>query len=282
MSVTERIEELRSLLAPARREGRSIGFVPTMGYLHAGHLTLMQRAREENDVVVASIFVNPLQFGPKEDYQRYPRDLARDAELAREAGVDFIFAPSVEEMYPQEMLAQVDVARITDRLEGAARPGHFRGVATVVAKLFNIVQPDRAYFGQKDYQQLLVIRRMVRDLSYPIEVVAVPTVREEDGLAMSSRNSYLNPQERQAATVLIRALRLGRERIESGERNAQRVRTAMQELIAQEPLARLEYLSIADPETLCEQETITAPAFLSLAVFIGKTRLIDNLLIETL
>jgi len=282
MSVTERIEELRSLLAPARREGRSIGLVPTMGYLHAGHLALMRRAREENDVVVASIFVNPLQFGPKEDFQRYPRDLVRDTELAREAGVDFIFAPPVEEMYPQETLAQVDVARITERLEGAARPGHFRGVATVVAKLFNIAQPDRAYFGQKDYQQLLVIRRMVRDLSFPIEVVAVPTVREEDGLAMSSRNAYLNPQERKAATVLIRALRLGHERVESGERNAQRVRTAMQELIAQEPLARLEYLSIADPETLREQVTITAPAFLSLAVFIGKTRLIDNLLIEAL
>ena len=180
-------------------------------------------------------------------------------------------------MYPQETLAQVDVARITERLEGAARPGHFRGVATVVAKLFNIAQPDRAYFGQKDYQQLLVIRRMVRDLSFPIEVVAVPTVREEDGLAMSSRNAYLNPQERKAATVLIRALRLGHERVESGERNAQRVRTAMQELIAQEPLARLEYLSIADPETLREQVTITAPAFPPLAVFIGKTRLIDNL-----
>ncbi len=277
MIAAHRIAEVREFLAPARRAGHSIGFVPTMGYLHEGHATLIRHARAENDVVVVSLFVNPTQFGPSEDFQRYPRDFDRDAALTRDAGADLLFNPPVEEMYPRASLAWVDVEGITERLEGAARPGHFRGVATVVTKLFHIVGPDRAYFGQKDFQQLQVIRAMVRGLDFPLQVVAVPTVREPDGLAMSSRNTYLDPEERRAATVLSRSLEQARGMVAAGERDAARVRAAMLEMIGREPLARLDYLSIADPDTLQERDSIHGPTVISMAVFFGKTRLIDNI-----
>ncbi|HEX2999740.1 MAG TPA: pantoate--beta-alanine ligase, partial [Armatimonadota bacterium] len=211
MILARTIAEVREYLKPLRYQGKSIGLVPTMGYFHNGHLTLMRRAHAENDVTVVSLFVNPTQFGPKEDLQQYPRDLERDAALAESVGVDVLFVPAPEEMYPREQLAWVQVEDITSRLEGAVRPTHFRGVATVVTKLFHIVQPDRAYFGQKDFQQLQVVRRMVQDLNFPLTIVPVPTVREEDGVAMSSRNTYLNAEERQAARVLSRSLQQARE-----------------------------------------------------------------------
>lgn len=255
------------------------GFVPTMGYLHDGHLSLVRRARAENDHVAVSIFVNPTQFGPHEDYNRYPRDLERDLQLLTPLGVDLVFAPPVEEMYPPGFQTWVVVEEVSRPLEGAARPGHFRGVATVVTKLFNIIQPDRAYFGQKDAQQAVVIRRMVQDLNIPVEIVVCPTVREPDGLAMSSRNTYLGPEERRAATVLFRALQAAKARYEEGERDAERLRAVMREVIQAEPLARLDYVSVADPETLQELSRVEDRALLSLAVYIGKTRLIDNILL---
>ncbi|WP_448605309.1 pantoate--beta-alanine ligase [Thermoflexus hugenholtzii] len=255
------------------------GFVPTMGYLHEGHLSLVRRARAENDRVAVSIFVNPTQFGPHEDYARYPRDLERDLRLLEPLGVDLVFVPSVEEMYPPGFQTWVIVEEVSRPLEGASRPGHFRGVATVVAKLFNILQPDRAYFGQKDAQQTVVIRRMVQDLNIPVEIVICPTVREPDGLAMSSRNTYLSPEERRAATVLFRALQAAKARYEAGERDAERLREAMREVIRAEPLARIDYVSVAHPETLQELERVEGPALLSLAVYIGTTRLIDNIML---
>lgn len=271
-------------IAEARAVRRALpgtwGFVPTMGYLHEGHLSLVRRARAENDRVAVSIFVNPTQFGPHEDYARYPRDLERDLRLLEPLGVDLVFVPSVEEMYPPGFQTWVIVEEVSRPLEGASRPGHFRGVATVVAKLFNILQPDRAYFGQKDAQQTVVIRRMVQDLNIPVEIVICPTVREPDGLAMSSRNTYLNPEERRAATVLFRALQAAKARYEAGERDAERLREAMREVIRAEPLARIDYVSVAHPETLQELERVEGPALLSLAVYIGTTRLIDNLMLS--
>ena len=254
----------------------SVGFVPTMGYLHEGHLVLARRAKTENGIVAVSIFVNPTQFGPTEDFARYPRDPDRDLSLLEKEGVDWVFMPSVEDMYPQGSSSWVNVEKVTDRLEGAVRPGHFRGVATVVAKLFNIVQSTRAYFGQKDAQQVVVIKKMVADLNMNLEVVVVPTVREPDGLAMSSRNVYLNPQERQAALVLWKSLNLARQLWLEGERKAEIVRQQMASLIQKEPLARIEYISIAHPETLEELTEIDQPVLVSLAVRVGKTRLIDN------
>ncbi|GBD09647.1 Pantothenate synthetase [Candidatus Thermoflexus japonica] len=275
--------QLARTIAEARAIRRALpgtwGFVPTMGYLHEGHLSLVRRARAENDHVAVSIFVNPTQFGPHEDYNRYPRDLERDLRLLEPLGVDLVFAPPVEEMYPPGFQTWVVVEEVSRPLEGAARPGHFRGVATVVTKLLNIIQPDRAYFGQKDAQQAVVIRRMVQDLNIPVEIVVCPTVREPDGLAMSSRNTYLSPEERQAATVLFRALQAAKARYEQGERDAERLRAAMREVIQAEPLARLDYVSVADPETLQELSRVEDRALLSLAVYIGKTRLIDNILL---
>ncbi len=276
MQVVRTIAEVRAI----RRALPGLwGFVPTMGYLHEGHLSLVRRARAENDHVAVSIFVNPTQFGPHEDYDRYPRDLERDLHLLEPLGVDLVFAPSVEEMYPPGFQTWVVVEEVSRPLEGTARPGHFRGVATVVAKLFHIVQPDRAYFGQKDAQQVAVIRRMIQDLNFPVEIVVCPTVREPDGLAMSSRNTYLNPEERRAATVLFRALQAAKARYEAGERDAERLRETMREVIGAEPLARLDYVSVADPETMQELSRVEGRALLSLAVYIGKTRLIDNILL---
>jgi pantoate--beta-alanine ligase len=250
-----------------------------MGYLHAGHISLVQAARTECGSVVASIFVNPTQFGPNEDLARYPRDLPRDLALLEAAGVDLVWTPTVEVMYPTGFQTWVEVEELTRRLEGEIRPGHFRGVTTVVAKLFNAVAPDKAYFGQKDAQQAAVVRRMTKDLDFPIEIVVCPTLREADGLAMSSRNIYLNPQERQAATVLFRALSMAEAAYGSGERNAENLRALVAKTVAAEPLARLQYISCAHYETLEELETMRGKALLSIAVVVGKTRLIDNFII---
>ena len=277
MQVIKTISEIREL---RRQLTGSVGFVPTMGYLHQGHLALVKQARAENPTVVVSIFVNPTQFGHREDLGTYPRDLNRDLKLLEEERADIIFVPSSEEMYPLDFSSWVDVEKVTERLEGASRPGHFRGVATVVAKLFNIVQPTKAYFGQKDAQQAVVIEKMVADLNMMVEIVIVPTVRERDGLAMSSRNTYLNPEERQAATVLFKALSLAKQLWQDGEKGADKTRQQMTSLIQREPLAKIGYVSIADAKTLEELDTINRPALASLAVYIGKTRLIDNVLLR--
>ncbi|MCC6975025.1 MAG: pantoate--beta-alanine ligase [Anaerolineae bacterium] len=277
MQVYTTIAEVRQVQQAHRG---TLGFVPTMGFLHEGHLTLVRAAKSENERVAVSIFVNPTQFGPQEDFARYPRALERDLNLLRESGVDWVFAPSVEHMYPDGFQTYVTVERISEGLEGTRRPGHFRGVATVVAKLFNIVQPNRAYFGQKDAQQVAVIRRMVHDLALPLMVIAVPTVREPDGLAMSSRNTYLSPEQRAAAPVLYRALSAARARYEGGERSPEKLREAMRTVLTAEPLAVMDYVSAADNESLVELDApSTRPILLSMAVFVGKTRLIDNLVL---
>jgi len=277
MKVLSTITEFREV---RKRLRGSVGFVPTMGYLHEGHLVLVRRAREENKTVVVSIFVNPTQFGPREDFARYPRDPERDLAMLEKEEVNLVFMPSVEEMYPEGFCSWVGVEKVTERLEGAVRPGHFRGVTTVVAKLFNIVQPTRAYFGQKDAQQVVVIKRMVADLNMNLDIVVVPTHREPDGLAMSSRNIYLSPEERQAALVLWKSLNLAQQLWRQGERKAERVQQQMIALIQKEPLAKIDYVSIADPETLEEIARIDRPTLVSLAVRIGKTRLIDNITLE--
>ncbi len=277
MIVTSEIARVRAL----RWENPHLrwGFVPTMGYLHEGHLALVRRARAENDRVAVSIFVNPLQFGPREDLSTYPRALARDLDLLAGVPADLVFTPGEVEMYPVGFQTVVTVQHLAQPLEGSSRPTHFQGVTTVVAKLFNIVQPARAYFGQKDAQQTVVVRRMVQDLNFNLEVIVCPTVREPDGLAMSSRNAYLTPEERRAATVLYRALCAAQTAWRSGERQAETLRRLMRDTLAQEKLARVDYVSVADPLTLQELETMAGPALLSLAVFFGKTRLIDNLLV---
>ncbi|HMM22179.1 MAG TPA: pantoate--beta-alanine ligase [Selenomonadales bacterium] len=283
MEVVTRIPELKARLAKARQAERRIGFVPTMGYLHEGHLSLMRRAKAENDLVVASIFVNPIQFGPQEDFASYPRDLARDSRMAEQAGVDILFVPAVEEMYSrghENLLTSVEVSRVSQGLCGASRPGHFRGVATVVTKFFHIVQPDTAYFGQKDAQQVVVIRRMVEDLNLDVRVIAAPIVREADGLAMSSRNVYLNPAERQAALVLSRSLAQAESLLRGGERNGAAIARAVRGIILQEPLASIDYIAVVNPDDLAELQTIETSVLVALAVRIGKTRLIDNLLWE--
>ena len=277
MKVVEKISEMRRL---RQRLARSVGFVPTMGYLHEGHLALVRKARAENSSVVASIFVNPTQFGPQEDYEKYPRDHELDLSMLEREKTDIVFMPSVTEMYPERFNSWVEVSKVTERLEGATRPTHFRGVTTIVAKLFNIVQPTRAYFGQKDAQQAIVIKKMVADLNMNLKIVTVPTVREPDGLAMSSRNAYLNPQQRQAALVLHQALNLTQKLWSQGEKDAERIRQEMKALIKKQPLAIIDYVSIADNETLDELDTVSPPALVSLAVRIGKTRLIDNVVLE--
>lgn len=274
--IVSSVSETREQLERVRRAGKRIGLVPTMGALHAGHVSLIERARTECAFVVVSIFVNPLQFGPSEDYQRYPRPLEKDAELCTKNGVDLIFAPETGDMYAAPQITFVEVTRITDHLCGAFRPGHFRGVATVVLKLFNIVQPEFAYFGEKDYQQLCVIRRMVDDFNLPLTVVPVPTYRESDGLAMSSRNVYLSPAERTAAPALYRALTLARERIASGEKDAAIIKTAAMSILAAEPLIRVQYFEIVDPSEVQPVAIVTGPVRIAAAIFIGKTRLIDN------
>jgi pantoate--beta-alanine ligase len=271
---------LTDLRAARSRLPEPLGLVPTMGFLHEGHLSLMRAARAECASVAASIFVNPTQFGPKEDQNSYPRDLPRDLELLEQERVDLVWTPTPEGMYPPGFQTWVTVKELTSPLEGKERPGHFQGVTTVVAKLFNAVQPDKAYFGQKDAQQAVVIHQMVRDLNFNLEVVVCPTVREPDGLAMSSRNAYLNAGERQAATVLYRALTAAQTAFVAGERHTRRLRQLITETIQGEPLARLQYISCAHPDTLQELEgTVSDRALLSMAVYIGKTRLIDNVLV---
>ena len=271
------IAELRARLDADRAAGRRVGFVPTMGYLHDGHASLMDAARDACDVVVTSIFVNPLQFGPTEDLDAYPRDLSGDTALAERHGVDLLFVPATAEMYPTAIRTTVSVAGVSEPLEGRSRPTHFAGVATVVAKLFAIVGPCHAFFGEKDFQQLAVIRQMVHDLSLPVEVVGCPTVREVDGLAMSSRNAYLTPAERSAAPVVHRALQAGRALVEDGEHDAAVVRAAMAAVIEEEPLAELDYAEVVDARTLEVPEPLAGPLRLLAAVRFGSARLIDNI-----
>ncbi len=278
MIVTAKIDEVRAIRKQDKDE--SWGFVPTMGFLHEGHLSLVRRARQENGRVAASIYVNPTQFAPTEDLSSYPRDLERDLALLKAENVDLVFTPSDEIMYPTDFQTTILLSDVTKPLEGASRPTHFAGVATVVAKLFNIVQPDRAYFGQKDAQQTVVLRQMVRDLNFDLALIVCPIVREPDGLAMSSRNKYLSPDERKAALILSRSLQQAQSAFKQGERDANTLRRLMTDLITAEPLARLDYVSAANPETLAELDQINGKALLSTAVFIGKTRLIDNLIIS--
>jgi pantoate--beta-alanine ligase len=277
MEIVHTISEIRQRVAQARKAGKSIGVVPTMGALHDGHGTLIETAGQGSDFVVVTIFVNPLQFGPSEDLERYPRDLEADARFCAERGAHVIFAPSTKEMYPREMATAVTVDALTNTLCGVSRPGHFRGVATVVTKLFNIVQPDYAYFGQKDAQQLAVISRMVADLNIPVEIVKVPIVRESDGLALSSRNAYLSPAERQAAVVLYQALQAAIAKLEAGERNADALRDFLCDTISREPLARIDYAEVVDVESLQRVSSVQRSVLLAVAVYFGKTRLIDNM-----
>ncbi|MEX2144243.1 MAG: pantoate--beta-alanine ligase [Anaerolineales bacterium] len=271
------LEELRQASAALRGQ---VGFVPTMGFLHAGHISLVEMAKKECDAVVVSIFVNPSQFGPNEDLAAYPRDLPGDLQKLEAAGAHLVWLPTSEIIYPEGFSTWVTVEDISEPLEGAARPGHFRGVATMVAKLFNAVQPQKAYFGQKDAQQAAVIKQMTRDLNFPIEIVVGLTLREADGLAMSSRNTYLNSAERKAATVLFRALQNAKQAYLSGERDGETLRIVMRQTVEAEPLTRLVYASCADLTTLQELDKVGHGALLSMAVFVGKTRLIDNLILE--
>ncbi|MCW3098109.1 MAG: pantothenate synthetase [Chthonomonadaceae bacterium] len=280
MRTFQQLSPLRTYLRGIREEGKMVGFVPTLGALHDGHLSLVRRAKADCDVVVVSVFVNPKQFGAGEDYDAYPRPLARDQQLASEAQADALFAPSVEEMYPAGFQTVVDVPELGSLLEGAHRPGHFAGVATVVTKLLNMVQPNRAYFGQKDYQQLLLIERVARDLNQTADIVMVPTMREPDGLAMSSRNAYLSPEQRHAAPILSQALKLAEERIHAGASDPQTLTTELDRMIAAEPLARPDYIALVDPETLQPVVSLTeTPVLIALAVRFGTTRLIDNALV---
>lgn len=299
MKIIKTIKEMQRIAGGARKKGEIIGLVPTMGYFHEGHLSLMREARRKSDLLVVSIFVNPTQFGPKEDFKSYPRDLRRDLRLTRKIGVDVIFPPAVKEMYPEGLLAPVDVGEIGNILEGAARPGHFRGVATVVAKLFNAVKPHQAYFGQKDFQQSVVIKKMVEDLDMDVEIVVLPTIREKDGLAISSRNVYLTKKEKEIAPILYKSLKMAEELIKKGERDSREIIGKMKELIKKEKLVRLEYIAITDPETLKEVKRINpirSPrqgrgrrprrltsngVNISLAAKIGRARLIDNITIKT-
>ena len=276
MRRTDSIEETRGVVRYWREHGHSVGLVPTMGFLHEGHVSLIRRARADNEKVAVSIFVNPTQFGPGEDYESYPRDLERDLSVLSEENVDLVFIPSPEQMYAKEHLVYVDVESLGDVLCGAQRPGHFRGVCTVVAKLFNIFRPDRAYFGQKDAQQLTIIRQMARDLNFGVEIVRCPIVREPDGLALSSRNAYLSEKERKAALVIPRSLSLARNALENGERDAGRIRIIIAGEIEKEPLACIGYVEVVDASSLRPVERIERPVLAAVAVKIGPARLIDN------
>lgn len=279
MRIVSTIREVREQVAAWKKEGDTIGFVPTMGYLHEGHMSLIDAAGE-NDRVVVSIFVNPMQFGPNEDLASYPRDLEHDAAICEKHNADLIFHPTPEEMYGDSFYSYVDMDVLTKELCGLSRPVHFRGVCTVVAKLFNIVTPDKAYFGEKDAQQLAVIRRMVRDLNMPLTVVGCPIVREEDGLAKSSRNTYLSPEERNAALVLSRSVFMGKAMAEQGEKDAKKIIAAMKAEIEKEPLAKIDYVKIVDLDTMQQVDTIDGGILAAIAVYIGKTRLIDNFMSE--
>lgn len=280
MQIIERILEMQRWSETERRQGRRIALVPTMGALHEGHLSLVRDGKTRGDRVVVSLFVNPAQFAPQEDFASYPRDFERDRELLNDTGTDVLFHPAVEEIYPEGFETRIEIRELSKPLCGAVRPGHFSGVATVVAKLFNIVRPHVAIFGCKDYQQLQIIRRLVRDLNFDIEVIGHPTVREGDGLAMSSRNAYLNPEERKAALCLYRSLRHAEEMVRHGERSGAAIVDAVRGEIAREPAARVEYATLCDPESLREVERVEETALLALAVRIGKARLIDNIILK--
>lgn len=280
MEITGSIKRVREQVREWRKEGLTVGLVPTMGYLHEGHKSLIDKAVEQNDKVVVSVFVNPMQFGPTEDLESYPRDMDRDAALCEKAGAALIFHPEPEEMYDDNFSSFVDMNTLTGGLCGKTRPIHFRGVCTVVAKLFNIVTPDRAYFGQKDAQQLAVIRHMVNDLSFGIEIVGCPIIREEDGLAKSSRNTYLSEDERKAALVLSRSLKEGKKLVDDGEKDAAKVKKTITDIIEKEPLAKIDYVEVVDWNTLEPVEKIDGPILTAIAVYIGKTRLIDNFIVE--
>ena len=280
MIISGSVQETREVIGNWKKRGFSVGLVPTMGYLHPGHISLIERARKENDMVVVSIFVNPIQFGPNEDLDKYPRDMAHDREVCEKAGAELIFAPEPSEMYPSENLVFVDIKELGNGLCGAKRPGHFRGVCTVVSKLFNIVLPDRAYFGEKDAQQLAIIRRMVKDLNFGTEIVSCPIVREPDGLAMSSRNLYLSPEERKAALSLSRSLSAAKELMRKGEKDSVKIREAIVAGISSEPLVKIDYAEIVDSADLSPVEKIEKPVLAAAAVYFGKTRLIDNFTFE--
>lgn len=280
IKVVHTIEEVREEVKKYRSEGLSVGFVPTMGYLHEGHQSLIKRAVEENDRVVVSIFVNPMQFGPTEDLETYPRDLEADTKLCEATGANLIFNPEPEEMYAKGFCSFVDMNGLTKELCGKSRPIHFRGVCTVVSKLFNIVTPDRAYFGQKDAQQLAVIKRMVADLNIPVAIIGCPIIREEDGLAKSSRNTYLSEEERKAALILSKTIFMGKKMVEDGEKDVEKITAAMKKNIESEPLAKIDYVEIVDFDTIEKIDTINGSALCAMAVYIGKTRLIDNFIVE--
>lgn len=280
MIISGSIKEVREVIGNWKKRGFSVGLVPTMGYLHPGHISLIERARKENDMVVVSIFVNPIQFGPNEDLDTYPRDMTHDREVCEKAGAELIFAPQPSEMYPSENFAFVDIKELGDGLCGAKRPGHFRGVCTVVSKFFNIVLPNRAYFGEKDAQQLAIIRRMVKDLNIGTEIVSCPIVREADGLAMSSRNLYLSPEERKAALSISRSLSEANELMRKGEKDAVKIRDIITAGISAEPLAKIDYAEIVDSADLRPVQRIEKPVLAAVAVYIGKTRLIDNFTFE--
>jgi pantoate--beta-alanine ligase len=280
MRVSDSIQEIRDIIKKCKKSGLSIGLVPTMGFLHEGHISLIERARRENDFVIVSIFVNPTQFGPNEDFDRYPRDMARDIKACKEAGTDLIFAPQTSEMYPSENLVYVDVKMLGDSLCGAKRQGHFRGVCTVVAKLFNIISPNKAYFGEKDAQQLRIIKQLAQDLNFDTEIVSSPIVREADGLALSSRNAYLSPDERKASLCLNRSLSNAKKRIMEGERDAALIRDSIISQISSEPLARIDYIEILNAETFCPTDKIVHNTLVAAAVYFGNTRLIDNFTFE--
>ncbi|MEW5807391.1 MAG: pantoate--beta-alanine ligase [Acidobacteriota bacterium] len=280
MDIISRINRMKEISKEARGKGKKIGFVPTMGFLHEGHLSLFRRARELSDITIASIFVNPAQFGPAEDFDKYPRDLARDVDLTVAEGVDYLFTPAVEEVYPEGYFTYVEVKRLSDTMCGRSRPGHFRGVTTIVLKLFNIVLPSFAILGQKDAQQAIIIKKMVKDLNMNVEIVVAPTVRHEDGLAMSSRNYYLSMEERKAATILYRSLIEAQRLINDGEKDAEAIEIGMRKLIEDEPLARIDYISITDTAQLEHLSKISGEVLIALAVFIGNTRLIDNIIVN--
>jgi pantoate--beta-alanine ligase len=275
----ENISRMSTFVKMMKKEGKSIGFVPTMGHLHEGHLSLVKTAKKHTDVAVMSIFVNPMQFGPKEDYERYPRDLKRDEELAREAGVDVVFNPSAKDIYPEDYATYVTVEKLTDTLCGQSRPGHFRGVATIVTKLFNIVKPDVAYFGQKDMQQALMVKKMACDLNMDVDVKIMPIVREKDGLAMSSRNIYLSQEQRKDAAVLHQSLKHAEAMVKQGERDARKIIRSIEEMIASKPTAKMDYVKIVNTRELKDIKTISQEALIALAAYFGNTRLIDNTVI---
>ncbi|MCT4620448.1 MAG: pantoate--beta-alanine ligase [Marinisporobacter sp.] len=280
MFIIETMKETRKIIKKEKREGKKIGLVPTMGYLHEGHLSLIKKAKEENDFVIVSIFVNPTQFGEGEDYESYPRELERDSNLAKSVGADMIFHPSVAEMYPNGYNTYVETYKVTDKLCGASRPGHFRGVTTVVCKLFNIVAPHRAYFGQKDAQQVVVIKQMVKDLNMDIEIIPCPIVREKDGLALSSRNTYLNEEERRAGLVLSKSLFKVKEMIEKGERDGLKIKDFIVNNIQGEPLANIDYIEVVNSENLEDMKKLEEEVLIALAVKFGNTRLLDNVRIK--